>query len=333
MLPLQVVDAKRSNVGGMVTLQSLKGILQSKTSSMTTSSRQTLSDTQYGTGFEIVVQGSTSYRNFIFPQLTRLLAPLLDSRDRISVLEIGPGPKSVLGSLPDYQRRKIRHYEAFEPNQLFGESLEAWFSVDAKAQSRFPCLEDPPTIHRLPFDPQRSTCNGSSSDMHEGDRRYDVILFCHSMYGMPSKGDVIEQTLQLLRETRDGVLAIFHRGGSFHLNGLVCHQTASFPTGVVRVADEDQVLDEFASFIAGFMMHDEEVHKLVQVEWRKVCRDLGFREKGCPGRLSFSSPDVMVAFTQHATKLSKLTTQLPTSREGRKIKNREASLHRPSTLR
>ncbi|KAF3037603.1 hypothetical protein E8E12_001032 [Didymella heteroderae] len=152
------------------------------------------------------------------------------------------------------------------------------------------------------------------------------------MYGMPSKKDVIEQTLKLLVEKRDGVLAVFHRGGSFHLEGLVCHQTASFPTGVVRVADKDQVLDEFAPFIAGFMMHDERVHKLVQMEWRKVCRDLGVQEKGHPDRLSFSSPDVMVAFTQHATKLSKLTTQLPALREGRKIKNREASLRHPAAI-
>ncbi|KAJ4330884.1 hypothetical protein N0V87_009615 [Didymella glomerata] len=152
------------------------------------------------------------------------------------------------------------------------------------------------------------------------------------MYGMPSKKDVIEQTLELLGETRDGVLAVFHRGEGFHLDGLVCHQTATFPTGVVRVADEDQALDEFASFIAGFMMHDEEAHKLVRVVWREVCRDLGFQEKGHPGRLSFSSPDVMVAFTQHATKLSELTTQLPTLKEGRKIKNREASLHRPAAI-
>jgi adenine/guanine phosphoribosyltransferase-like PRPP-binding protein len=327
-----MVDVEHSNAGKMATLQNLKGILQSRAGSVTTSSRQTMSDAQYSTGFDILVQGSTTYQKFIFPQLTRLLAALLDSRDRISVLEVGPGPKSVLGGLPDYQKRKIRRYEAFEPNRLFAESLEAWLSVDAKTQSRFPCLEDSPIIHRLPFDPQHSTCNGSNGDMHDGDRGYDVILFCHSMYGMPSKKDVIEQTLKLLSQTRDGVLAVFHRGGSLHLVDLVCHQTASLPTGVVRVADEDQVLDKFASFIAGFMMHDEEVHKLVQVEWRKVCRDLGFQEKGHPGCLSFSSPDVMVAFTRHATKLSKLTTQLPILREDRKIKNREASLHRPAAI-
>ena len=173
---------------------------------------------------------------------------------------------------------------------------------------------------------------GSSGDMHDSDREYDVILFCHSMYGMPSKNDVIKQTVKLLSETRDGVLAVFYCGESFHPDGLVCYQTASLPAGVVRVVDKDQVLDEFAPFIAGFMMNDEERLKHVRVEWRKVCRDLGFQGKDHPGCLSFSSPDVIVAFTQHATKLSKLTKQLPTLSEGRKIKNREASLHRPAAI-
>ena len=173
---------------------------------------------------------------------------------------------------------------------------------------------------------------GSSGDMHDSDREYDVILFCHSMYGMPSKNDVIKQTVKLLSETRDGVLAVFYCGESFHPDGLVCYQTASLSAGVVRVVDKDQVLDEFAPFIAGFMMHDEERLKHVRVEWRKVCRDLGFQGKDHPGCLSFSSPDVIVAFTQHATKLSKLTKQLPTLSEGRKIKNREASLHRPAAI-
>ncbi|KAI8941466.1 hypothetical protein NX059_002685 [Plenodomus lindquistii] len=327
-----MADVKLSSAGMMVTLQDLKDALRSEPTSTTTFSRQTLSDTQYSTAFDILVQGSTNYQHFIFPQLTRLLALLFDSRERISVLEIGPGPKSVLGSLPDYQRRKIRHYEAFEPNSLFAESLEAWLSVDAVARSRFPCLKDSPTIHRLPFDPQHSTRNGSNGYIPDGDRGYDMILFCHSMYGMPSKGGTIEQSLKLLGETRGGVVAVFHRGESLRLDGLVCHQTASFPTGVVRVADEDHALDDFVPIIAGFVMHDEEVHKTIQVKWRKVCRDLGYREEGYPGYLSFSSPDVMVAFTQHATKLSKLTTQLPALNEGKQIKNREARLHRPAAI-
>ncbi|KAJ4337893.1 hypothetical protein N0V95_008207 [Ascochyta clinopodiicola] len=79
-------------------------------------------------------------------------------------------------------------------------------------------------------------------------------------------------------------------------------------------------------------MHDEAVHKTVRVEWHKLCRDLGFREKDHAGHLSFSSPEVMVAFTQHSTRLLELTTQLPTLREGRQIKNREARLHRPAAI-
>ncbi|KAH6613026.1 phosphoribosyl transferase domain protein [Boeremia exigua] len=327
-----MIDVKRSHVGETTTLQDLKGALRVGTSSTTASSKQALSDTQYSIGFDILLQGSTAYEHFIFPQLTRLLAPLLDSRDRISVLEIGPGPKSVLGCLPDYQKRKIRRYEAFEQNQMSARSLEEWLSVDAKTRSRFPCLEDPPTIHRLPFDPQQSTCNGRNGDVHDADGRYDVILFCHSMYGMPSKGNVIKQSLELLTETRGGVLAIFHRGESLHLDGLVCHQTASFPTGVVRIANEDQVLDNFAPLIAGFVMHEKETYKIVQGEWRKVCRNLGFQEESYPDQLLFSSPEVMVAFTRDATELSTLTTPLPTLREDRRIKNQQARLHHPAAI-
>lgn len=99
---MQMMGVKRSNMRAMATLQELKGMLHSTTISTTTSSQKTLSDIKYSTGFEIMVRGSDCYQQFVFPQLSRLLAPLLDSKDRISVLEVGPGPKSVLGSLPDY---------------------------------------------------------------------------------------------------------------------------------------------------------------------------------------------------------------------------------------
>ncbi|OAL42701.1 hypothetical protein IQ07DRAFT_338536 [Pyrenochaeta sp. DS3sAY3a] len=325
-----MTDVKSSSGSGMVTLQDLAGALRSRVISTTTSSRQALSDTQYSTGFDILVQGSTNYQNFIFPQLTRLFAPLLDTRDGISVLEIGPGPKSVLGGLPDHQKRKIRQYEAFEPNQCFATSLEAWLSNVTRTRPRFPSLEEAPTIHRLPFDPQHCTHTGRNSASHDGKRGYDVILFSHSMYGMLSKRLVIEQTLKLLRMSTGGVVIVFHRGESLHFDGLVCHQTTLFPTGVIRVTDEDQILDAFAHFVAGFVMHDGEVHKTVQAEWRKVCRSLGYKEEGHPDCLLFRSPDVMAAFTQHAAKLSELTTQLPGFEQERQIKNREARLRRPA---
>ncbi|EOA85705.1 uncharacterized protein SETTUDRAFT_111453 [Exserohilum turcica Et28A] len=316
----------------MATLQDLKSALRSKTGVKTTPSKQTLSDMQYDNGFRILVQGSTGYQDFIIPQLTQVLASLFDSRPQISALEIGPGPKSVLGGLPDYQRRKIRRYEAFEPNRLFAASLEGWLSVNTAMGLRFPCLERPPTIHRLPFDPQQNMKSCSSSDVIDEDRGYDVILFCHSMYGIQSKRKAIEQALEMLGERRGGMVLVFHRDENLYLDGLVCHQSAAFPTGVVRVADEDHVLDDFTAFIAGFVMHDEEVQKTVQIQWRKVCRDLGCCEDAYPGYLSFRSPDVMVAFNQHATKVSELTAQLPVVMTDRQIKNREARLRRPAAI-
>ncbi|TVY87127.1 Adenine phosphoribosyltransferase, partial [Lachnellula willkommii] len=107
---------------------------------------------------------------------------------------------------------------------------------------------------------------------------------------------------------------------------------ASFPTGVVSVADDDEVLDFFAPFIAGFIMQDVDVDKAIRVDWRKVCRALGRREESYPGHLLFSSPEVMVAFTQHATTLPEVTAQVPLVKGDKTVKNQEARLHRPASI-
>lgn len=99
---MQMMGVKRSNMRAMATLQELKGMLHSTTILTTTSSQKTLSDIKYSTGFEIMVRGSDYYQQFVFPQLSQLLAPLLDLKDRISVLKVRPRPKSVLGGLPNY---------------------------------------------------------------------------------------------------------------------------------------------------------------------------------------------------------------------------------------
>ena len=78
---MQMMGVKRSNMRAMATLQELKGMLHSTTISTTTSSQKTLSDIKYSTGFEIMVRGSDYYQQFVFPQLSRLLALLLDSKD------------------------------------------------------------------------------------------------------------------------------------------------------------------------------------------------------------------------------------------------------------
>ena len=317
----------------MATLDSLKRALRQKAIATASSSKQPLSDTQYSAGFDTLVRGSgwTTYQDFIIPQLSQLLAPLFNSRIHISVLEIGPGPKSVLGYLPDRLRGKIGRYTAFEPNGLFATRLEEWICSSSKMESPLPCLESPPDIRRIPFLLKDNLGSGTGTVMSNDTEKYDIILFCHSMYGMKPKSRFIERALKMLVEQpQGGIVAVFHRDGALDLNGLVCHQAASFPTGVVRVVNDDEVLDSFTPFIAGFVMQDENVDKAIRVEWREVCRALGRREEAYPDHLLFSSPNVMAAFTQHATTLPELMVEVPLVKWYQTVKNREARLHHPA---
>ena len=317
----------------MATLDSLKRALRQKAIATASSSKQPLSDIQYSAGFDILVQGSEwmTYQCFIIPQLSQLLAPLFNSRIRISVLEIGPGPKSLLGYLPGHLRRKIRKYTAFEPNGLSASRLEEWLCSTSETESPLPCLEKPPNIHRIPFVLQDNIRSATSTDTN--DEKFDTVLFCHSMYGMKPKHRFIERALEMLVERpQGGMVVVFHRDGTLHLDGLVCHRTASFPTGVVSVANDDEALDYFAPFVAGFVIQDVDMDKAIRVDWREVCRALGRREKAHPDQLLFSSPTLMVAFTQHSTTLPELMAQVPLVKENKTVKNREARLHHPASI-
>lgn len=306
----------------MATLDSLKWALRQKATALASSQTQPLSDTQYIAGFEILMQGPgwATYQDFVIPQLSQLLASLLNSRISVSVLEIGPGSQSVLGHLPVNLRRKIRKYSALEPNIVSAASLEEW--ILNETQHPFPCLENSPNIHRIIFSLDSNTGSGT------GNEKFDIILFCHSMYGMKPKRLFIERALEMTVEhPASGMVVLFHRDGTLDLDGLVCHQTASFPTGVTRVLDDDKTLDSFAPFINGFAPQD--VH--VRVEWRKICRALGRREKTSPNHLVFDSPNVMVAFTRDAVTLPELTAQVPPSNVSN-IKNRKARLYHSASI-
>lgn len=313
----------------MATLECLKKALREKIPTASTP-KQPLSDTEYSAGFDILLrgQGWKTYEDFIIPQLSHLLADLLKSRQRFSVLEIGPGPKSVLGYLPDRLRRRINRYTAYEPNVLFAARLTEWIQLETAAP--LPCLESTPDIRRAPFTLDNSTSRDG--------QKYDLVLFCHSMYGMEPKQMFIERALEMVAERpASGMVVVFHRDGTLHLDGLACHGTASFPTGAVRVGNRDEVLDCFASFVAGFGMHtvdmqDPGIGQAMRTEWRDVCRALGRREKAHPNHLLFSSPNVMVAFTRHATALPELMAQVPLAKEHRIVKNHEARLHRPAAI-
>ncbi|KAI3394257.1 hypothetical protein diail_2960 [Diaporthe ilicicola] len=326
----------------MATLDSLKRALREKGEILSTSSlKRPLSDTQYNAGFEILVRGPgwMNYEDFMIPQLSKLLAPLLNSRAHISVLEIGPGPKSLLGYLPHHLRHKVKRYTALEPNGLFATKLETWLCPTSDTESPLPSLGSPPQIHRTRFAPKGDTAGGTDTcnGRHNNDDRYDLILFCHSMYGMKPKRRFIERALELLtmeQSSGGGLVVVFHRdNGALHLEDLVCHRTASFPAGVVGVADEDDALDCFASFVAGYTMRGEvDADKAIRAEWRNVCRALGRRDETDQDHLLFSSPEVMVGLSKHATALPELTAQVPVVKAYKTVKNREALSHHPVSV-
>ncbi|KAK5687965.1 hypothetical protein LTR17_026613 [Elasticomyces elasticus] len=319
----------------MATLDSLKRTLRQHAKAVASSPTRPLSDLQYDAGFQILGRASkrTTYKDFIIPQLSLMLSPLFNSRVRVSILEVGPGPESVLGCLPYYQRRKVERYAAFEPNHLFATRLEEWLCFTSETESPLPSLRTPPDILRIPFALESSVRFGTSIGTSHGDEKFDIVLFCHSMYGMKPKEAFIERALKLLLDRPEGgMVIIFHRDGKLHLDGLFCHRTSSFPTGVIRVADDDEALDSFAAFIAGYVMQDSKANKAVHVEWRKVCRTLGDREETQPDHLLFNSPGIMMAFTHHATKLRELTAQVPVMRGENRVKNRESRLHHPASI-
>ncbi|ODM14220.1 hypothetical protein SI65_10369 [Aspergillus cristatus] len=269
----------------MATLKSLKSALVHKATATESSLKQPLSDTQYSAGFDILLQGLgwITYQDFIIPQLSQLLAPLFDSRTHISVLEIGPGPQSVLGYLPGRLRRKVKRYVAFEPNSLFATSVEEFLCSTSETDSPLPCLESPPDIHRIPFALNRKTESGTGTGTHESEEKFDFILFCHSMYGMKPKAKFIERALEMLVERPEGgMVVVFHREGTLQFDGLVCHRTAaSFPTGAISIANNDEVLDCFAPFLAGFVMQGVEADKAIRVEWRKLAKRYGGLHPTC----------------------------------------------------
>ncbi|KAJ4377233.1 hypothetical protein N0V83_000056 [Neocucurbitaria cava] len=268
-----------------------------------------LSDEQYSDGFEILIQGlgQRTYNDFIVPQLTRLLETHFKSQEHISILEIGPGPCTVLAHLPNLSRRKIGTYTAFEPNLVFAKRLEKQLcpATTTDVELPFSCLGVSADVRWAPFDLRTN---------NDDDKRYDFVLFCHSMYGMEPRRAYIERALEMLH--MQGLIVVFHRDGTLQFDGLVCHETASFPTGILCVEDNDEALDSFAAFIVGGNTND-------QASWRTVCRDL-CRQKN--SHLEINAPEVMVAFNRHATALMDLTSDVSVVKD-RKIKNRQARLH------
>ncbi|KAF4436668.1 adenine phosphoribosyltransferase [Fusarium acutatum] len=79
---------------------------------------------------------------------------------------------------------------------------------------------------------------------------YDLILFCHGLYGLKNKEEIIKHTIEMLSEDPlDGMVIILHRAGFLILDNLVSHRSLSFPDRAVAIKDDDEVIDSFTRFI------------------------------------------------------------------------------------
>lgn len=305
----------------MATLDSLKRALRQRATATTSSPKQPLSDLQYCAGMNILMRnpGRKIYDDFIIPQLNQLLNPLFNSRLYVFVLEIDFEAKSLLEYLFSHLRRKIRTYTTFEPNGLFATILKEKLRPISRRKTSFSCLKSPFNIQKTPF------VLGDNVESDTGTfEKYDIILFCHSMYDMKPKHRFIEKALNLLVERFQGeMIVVFHRDVTLHLNDLKCHRTVFFSIEVVRVTDDDEILNRFASFMAGFVMRNVHIDKAMRVEWRKTCRILNRREKAHLDHFLFSSLNVMMIFIRHAIALSELTTLMPLTSENKTVKNKK----------
>ncbi|OAG06155.1 uncharacterized protein CC84DRAFT_1146036 [Paraphaeosphaeria sporulosa] len=318
----------------MATLDHLKQTLRIQMNKSVFLEQQPLSEQQYSDGFQVLLQASkVSYQEFITPQLNQLLRFLVDSQSPVSILEVGPGPSSVLGHLPGRLRRKIGKYVAFEPNSSFAKRLNESLCSKIPTEPILPSLEHPVVIHQCPFSIPDNMGLDHNACFRNARNNYDLILFCHSMYGMQSKEKVIEYALGMIKDRpQKGMVVVFHRSGSLHFRRLVCNRISIFSTGVVRVADNDEDLNKFALFIAGFQTEDKDIGSAIWADWRHACRTLGHREEGSPNYLLFNAPEVMIVFTRDATSLPELTAQVPTADSSTTIKNWMARSHRPASV-
>jgi hypothetical protein len=110
--------------------------------------KQPLFRTQYSNGFGVVRDGSCGiYQEFTFPELSKLLAK---HKTPISLLEIGLGPKSIVGYLPEQQRRIIQRYTLYEPNSVFAARVEVWLGHTIERG------DAPPHPRSIEFDSHRA---------------------------------------------------------------------------------------------------------------------------------------------------------------------------------
>ncbi|OAK96956.1 hypothetical protein IQ06DRAFT_296891 [Phaeosphaeriaceae sp. SRC1lsM3a] len=275
-------------------------------------SNNKLTEVDYEDGFSLLASPPNNkiYDDFISPKLQETLTPLFASRNKLSVLEIGPGPRTILALLPENIRRKVGRYTACEPNALFAATFERSLAFEMKEACALPGLDNPARVLLRSY------------ESHEDETTYDLVLFCHSLYGMKSKREMIKRSLGSLGNVGGELVVVFHRDGCLKFDGLVSQRTATSLDSFIMILDDDQHLDTFASFIAG--IRGSELGQKILSKWRAICRLYASHDPAQPNQVLFHAPEIMVAFNKHAGALHKLTARVPLATVPRNLKNYEA---------
>jgi hypothetical protein len=324
-------ETTQTTITMSATLSELKQALRDDLQKSSLSTSISLSDAQYSAGFQEVSFSPKHgiYADFVLPQLRSILTSI--TNDRLSILEIGPGPDSVLTHLPYDLRNRIESYTAYEPNHLFVETLKTSLEAQTTSKGPLPNLRSAADIHDYGFNPE-TTAGKGECDAND-DATFDVILFCHSLYGLKPQHAYIEKAIGILaQQSSDSVVVVFHRDGVLELGNLVCRSAVIYPQGIVSVEDSDMNIDRFAQFIAGCAVPTVSDNQKIRAVLRQTCRDLGTRSSNNPSQLDFSSPDVYSTFSRSALALPELLASVPSAPNDYMVKNREARLHRSAAV-
>lgn len=308
----------------MATLSELKRALREASTP-----RPSLSKGQYNAALEQSMQVArwTPDESLIL-QLSRLLAPLLNSRTSISVLDLWPGPKSILAELPDHLRRKISFYTAVELNDTYFEQLSDWLARPETTECPLPRLKPGNLVQQTtPATGNMLECR-EFLPTNEFDKVFDVVLFSDSTHGMGPRQAFARMALNMLPiKPASGLVVVIREQGTLQLGDLVCHRTVLLPRGVLRIPDNDQALDSFASLVANCDSSETDANRDVRDQWRVICRTLGHREYRHPDHLVFTVPQVISSFSRHGDSMHTRKPEVPLMNVDRAIKNREARLH------
>lgn len=135
------------------------------------------------------------------------------------------------------QDRDIHYYAKTESG--FAAKSGGSLSSTRGLQPPLTYLMGPADIRRPSFDLEGK----NDADGGGGRTSFNVILFCHGVYGTEPKRRFLKRLLAILPEGRaNSIVVVFHCQGTAHFDDLVCQQTASFPTGMTFAANDNDIL-------------------------------------------------------------------------------------------